>query len=118
MAIYLGNTYKNYLTIELVFPKPGAAIQNATELLDLNFNIIQIASVKYLSQDKSAWLKGTNYHLEIDEDKREKYVREVDRWLRFFPSSQDSLLIEKVTNLAEKNAVIVSESYRSYSFCV
>jgi hypothetical protein len=40
ILVYLGNDYKNYLTIDLVFPRAGSAVGNLTELLDLNFNIM------------------------------------------------------------------------------
>jgi hypothetical protein len=70
IGIFLGNTYKNYVTIELVFSRAGDAIRNFTELLDLNFNVIQFTTVAaHIGYDKSTWLKTTSYHLEIDEKK-------------------------------------------------
>jgi hypothetical protein len=46
IIIGLGNTYKNYLTIDLVFPRAGDAISNLTELINLNFNLLDSVSVK------------------------------------------------------------------------
>jgi hypothetical protein len=76
IVIGLCNTYNNFPTIPLVFPRTGDAIQNVTELLDLNFNIIA-SPVGGNDQDKAGWLKRLNFHLEIDENKRGKYVIEV-----------------------------------------
>jgi hypothetical protein len=39
------NTYKNFLTIELVFPRAGDAINNLTELIDFNFNLLDSVNV-------------------------------------------------------------------------
>jgi hypothetical protein len=119
MAICLGSTYKNYLTIELVFPRAADSIQNVTELLDLNFNIIQLATVgavDNLGRDKSSWLKEGHFHFGIDEVKREKYVREVDRWLRFVSGSDISLVTNELASGTVKNALMISGPYHLQVF--
>jgi hypothetical protein len=108
LVICLGNDYKNYLTIELVYPRAGEAIRNFTELLDLNFNVIP--SIDIESVDKSTWLKDFNYHLEIDETKREKYVREADTWLKFIPYNEKKIMNE-LASVTSKNAWILSAPY-------
>jgi hypothetical protein len=52
-----------------VYPRAGDAIRNLTELLDLKFSVITSVVVEDIGKDKSAWLKDSNYHLEIDETK-------------------------------------------------
>jgi hypothetical protein len=89
IVICLGNTYKNYLTIELVYPRADDAISNFTELLDLNFNLLQPVNVEQIGNDKLLYLKDLNYHLEIDERKREKYVSEVERWWKLILYSEE-----------------------------
>jgi hypothetical protein len=114
MAICLGSTYKNYLTIELVFPRAADSIQSVTELLDLNFNIIQFVNVKSVDnrgRDKLSWLKEGHFHFGIDEVKREKYVREVDRWLRFVSRSDISLITNELASGTAKNALMISAPY-------
>jgi hypothetical protein len=109
LVICLGNNYKNYLTIELVFPRAGDAIHNLTELLDLNFMVIGKVTVEDIGQDKSAWLKNTNYHLEIDEIKREKYVSETERWLKLLHSVEN--IINVLASGTSKNALIINAQY-------
>jgi hypothetical protein len=46
IVIYLGNNYKNYLPVELVYPRTGDAIRNLTEMLDLEFNVQTWVTVK------------------------------------------------------------------------
>jgi hypothetical protein len=111
IAICLGNTYKNYLTIELVFPRAQNAIQNVTELLDLNFNVLEVESVNYVGVEKSSYLQSVYYHLEIDEVKREKNVREVDRWLRLVPDSNWTLIMYELVSATKRNAWILSAPY-------
>jgi hypothetical protein len=82
LVICLGNTYKNYLTIELVYPRAGDAISNFTELLDLYFNILESVTVLTIGYDHSTWLKSEHFYLEIDETKREKHIHEAERWLK------------------------------------
>jgi hypothetical protein len=110
MFIYLGNDYKNHLTIDLVFPRAQSAIQNVTELLDLNFNIFSIyrTGIALKDVDKSIILKSLTLYWAIDKAKREKYVREVNQWLML---TNDVVDITKLTNLTEKNAFIVSAPY-------
>jgi hypothetical protein len=48
MVICLGNSYKTYLTIQLVFPRAQDAISNFTELLDLNFNLLESVTLQYI----------------------------------------------------------------------
>jgi hypothetical protein len=110
LVICVGNTYKNYLTIELVFPRAGEAISNFTELLDLNFNLLQPVKAKDIRYDKSTWLKFVNFHLEIDETKRGKYVREADRWLKFIPYSDENI-INEVASVTSKNAYSINAPY-------
>jgi hypothetical protein len=109
-AIFLGNTYKNYLTIDLVFPRAEHPIQNVTNLLDLKFKIIQMTSLVNIRQDKSRWLRNTNIILEIDESKRAKYVREVHQWLKFTPRSVE-MMIRKLVSMTEKNAWLDGAPY-------
>jgi hypothetical protein len=110
IAIYLGNEYKNQLTIELVFPRAEDAIRNITELLDLNFNIIYRSDSVMINRNKSIFLKSLNLYWEIDADKREKYLREVDRWLMFnvFNDSMAEDILDKITKVIEKNAFLLS----------
>jgi hypothetical protein len=110
IVICLGNTYKNYLTIELVYPRASDAIQNFTELLELNFNLIQFVSVKDIGRDKSAWLKFLNFHLEIDETKRAKYISEVERWWKHKPY-QEKNIINELASVTTKYALIISTPY-------
>jgi hypothetical protein len=109
IGICLSNTYKNYLTIDLVFPRTQDVIQNVTELLDLNFNILQISYVDF-GKDKSSWLKEHYVHLEIDKFKREKYVREANRWLKFIPRSAEivEIILNEVANNTGKTALLHS----------
>jgi hypothetical protein len=109
IVVYLGNDYKNYLTIDLVFPRAGSAVGNLTELLDLNFNIMHTASDSQTGINMSTWLRGAGYDLEIHDRKREKYVRDVDRWLSFVTSSDD--IIKKLASETEKNALFSSAPY-------
>jgi hypothetical protein len=109
IVICLGNNYKNYLTIELVYPRVQNTIQNVTELLDLNFNIICWAD--HGLADNLILLKFLNLYWEIDEVKREKYVSEVDRWLKVTSSSWKAFL-SRVLNLKEKNAVMLTTRYQ------
>jgi hypothetical protein len=80
-----------------------------TELLDLNFNIIE-SPVGGTDQDKAGWLKRLNFHLEIDENKRGKYVIEVEQWLKFVTPSTE-VLLNMLANVIEKNAVFLSAPY-------
>jgi hypothetical protein len=105
IVICLGNTYKNYLTIELVFPRAQDAISNFTELLDLNFNSLEPVTLENIGNDKLAYLKELNYHMEIDETKREKYLREVERWLKFITDPGENL-INELASVTSKNAWI------------
>jgi hypothetical protein len=110
IVICVGNDYKNYLTIELVFPRAAQAISNLTELLDLNFNLLQPVNVERIGNDKLPYLKELNYHLEIDETKRKKYVREVERWWKLILFSEDSISNE-LASTTSKNAWIVNAPY-------
>jgi hypothetical protein len=110
IAVCLGDIYKNYLTIDLVFPRAGAAISNFTELLDLSFHVIERVNVKDIGLDKSLWLKIVNFDLEIDEAIREKYVREVEMWLKFIPYNEEKLYSELVS-VTSKNAFILNAPY-------
>jgi hypothetical protein len=71
VVICIGNTYKNYLTIDLVYPRAEGTIQNFTELLDLNFNLFEGIPSSGVSVNKSVCLKETNVDMEIDMGKRE-----------------------------------------------
>jgi hypothetical protein len=108
IVIYLGNEYKNRLTIELVFPRAEDAIRNITELLDLNFNIIYKYNSAPEGVNKSIFLKSMNTYWEIDADKREKYLREVDRWLMFNVFIDNEDILDKITKVTEKNAFLLS----------
>jgi hypothetical protein len=107
MVIFLGNFYKNDLTIELVYPRAQNAFGNVTELLDLNFNILQITDISFdkTGMDKSTILKTSNYHLEIDEHKRDKYIRQVDRWFLLLP--QSLYAFQKFADKNQRNALLV-----------
>jgi hypothetical protein len=114
IAICLGNDYKNYLTIELVYPRAGDAISNFTELLDLNFNLLEPVSVLDIGDDdKSTWLKSNNYHLEIDKTKREKYIREAKRWLKLFLYNEnyEETIANGLASVTSKNAHIINAPY-------
>jgi hypothetical protein len=106
IAICIGNTYKNYLTIELVYPRCGDAIRNVTELLDLSFNIIIFGSNE---DNKSTWPTHVNFNLEIDEIKRGKYVREAETWLRFIYSVDT--ISNELASVTSKNAWVVNAPY-------
>jgi hypothetical protein len=107
ILICLGNDYKNYLTIELVYPRAVDPIQNVTELLDLKFNIIQFIPDHIKIQHKSVWLKDTRLYFEIDEGKRENYVLEADRWL-LHSSASTFEVMEELASATVKNAWFVS----------
>jgi hypothetical protein len=107
LVICLGNTYKNYLTIELVYPRAGDAISNFTELLDLNFNILEYVTVNTIGYDKSTYLKINHLHLEIDEIKREKYIHEAERWLKLILHNEQ-YFINQLANVTQKNALIIN----------
>jgi hypothetical protein len=109
LVICLGNNYKNYLTIQLVYPRAGDAISNLTELLDFKFSVITSVVVEDIGKDKSTWLKDSNYHLEIDETKREKYVREAERWFKLMNS--ETKIRDELAPVTSKNAWIVSMAY-------
>jgi hypothetical protein len=112
IIICLGNDYKNHLTIELVYPRAQDAIKNVTELLDLNFNIMYtyMTGIALKDVDKSILIKSLTLYWAIDEAKKAKYVREVDRWLMLIEKSTD-IVPSKITNLTEKNAYLVSAPY-------
>jgi hypothetical protein len=110
IVICLGNTYKNYLTIELVFPRAGDPISNFTELLELNFNLLEPVNVKNIGHDKSTWLKNANYLLEIDETKREKYATAVEKWLKLISHSDENIGNE-IASVTSKNAWIITAPY-------
>jgi hypothetical protein len=99
-----------------VFPKAQNAIQNVTELLDLNFNVLEFESVNYIGVEKSTYLKSVYYHLEIDEVKREKYVREVDRWLKLVPNSNWTLIMYELVSATNRNAWIISAPYHIQTY--
>jgi hypothetical protein len=111
IVICVSNDYKNYLTIDLVFPRAESPIRNITELLDLNFNIIQLTSLRGKLQEKAKWLEEVYFHLEIDARKREKYIREVDWWLQLIPRF-DETFITKVASGKERNSLLISGSYQ------
>jgi hypothetical protein len=115
IAICVGNTYKNYLTIELVYPRAGNAIQNLTELLDLNFNVLAKVTFESIGEDKSTWLKIVNFHQEIDKTKREMYVREAERWLKLTTDS-DGNIINELSSVKSKNAWIISAPYHTQEY--
>jgi hypothetical protein len=106
LVICLGNTYKNNLTVELVYPREAVAIHDFTELLDLNFNVLTSVTVQDSSYDKSTWLKHLNYHLEINEIKREKYIHEAKRWLKLILYNEQ-YIINQLASVTHKNAFIV-----------
>jgi hypothetical protein len=110
IVICLGNTYKNYLTIELVFPRVQDAISNLTELLDLNFNVLFSVALTNVADDKSTWLNSFHYHLDIDETKREKYVREAERWLKLILYHKEIINTE-LASVTSKNAFMISGPY-------
>jgi hypothetical protein len=114
LVICLGNNYKNHLTIELVFPRAQDAISNLTELLDLNFNVLQTVhgEGEISGKDKSTYLKQQHWHLEIDETRREKYVSEAERWLKLIPSkSYEKIIIDELASVTSKNAWCVDAPY-------
>jgi hypothetical protein len=108
LVICLGNTYKNYLTIELVYPRAGDVIQNLTALLDLNFNVMTKFALENIGQAKLTLLKSINLHLEIDETKREKYVREAERW---FKSIHYENIVNELASVTSKNAYILDAPF-------
>jgi hypothetical protein len=110
IVICLGNTYKNYLTIDLVYPRAVGAIGNFTELLDLNFNLLEPVGVLVGDDDKSTWLKSNNYHLEIDKTKREKYILEAKRWLKLFLYNEnyEETIANGLASVTSKNAHIIN----------
>jgi hypothetical protein len=99
------------LTIELVYPRAGGAISNFTELLDLNFNILECVTVKTIGYDKSSYLKIKHLHLEIDETKREKYIHEAERWLQLILYNEQ-YIINQLASVTDKNAwIIIAPDY-------
>jgi hypothetical protein len=110
MVIFLGNFYKNDLTIELVYPRTQNAFGNVTELLDSNFNILLLTDISFNKTrlDKSTILKNSNYHMEIDEHKRDKYIRQVDRWFLLIKSVN---ALKKFADRNERNALFVSAPF-------
>jgi hypothetical protein len=57
----------------------------------------------------STWLRSAGYDLEIHDRKREKYVRDVDRWLSFVTPSDD--ILKKLASATKKNALFSSAPY-------
>jgi hypothetical protein len=57
----------------------------------------------------STWLRSAGYDLEIPDRKREKYVRDVDRWLSFVTPSDD--ILKKLASATKKNALFSSAPY-------
>jgi hypothetical protein len=117
LVICLGNTYKNYLTIELVYPSAGDAISNFTELLDLNFNILECVTINNIGYDKSIWLKSVHLQLEIDEAKREKHIHEVEGWLKLILCN-DQYIINQLASVTQKNALIINMPDYFQLFCL
>jgi hypothetical protein len=111
LVICLGSIYQNHLTIDLVFPRAQNAIRNVTELLDLNFYVIE-SSPSEIVQNKSNWLKTIHFDTEIDRGKREKYVRDADRWFRF-GTDNPKLLLTNLSKGSDKIAFSLLASYRS-----
>jgi hypothetical protein len=109
LVIYLGNNYKNYLTIELVYPRAGVAIQNLTELLDLDFHVTD-TSVGVEGIVDERMLVYLNYHLEIDESKWDKHARAVGRWFKLMPYNEERI-IDELASVTSKNAWIVNKPY-------
>jgi hypothetical protein len=87
--------------------RAGDAIRNFTELLDLNFHELESVRVEDIGYDKSTWLKGVNYHLEIDGRRREKYAREAERWWKFGLHDEETI-INELASVTSKNAWILS----------
>jgi hypothetical protein len=110
LVIGLGNDYKNYLTIELVYPRAGDAIHNLTELLNLNFNVFAKVDKENITEDNPTWLKRNNLHLEVDETKREKYVREAETWLKLV-IIKEIFIMKELLSVTSKNAWIISAPY-------
>jgi hypothetical protein len=106
IVICLGNDYKNYLTIQLVLPRASDAIGSFTELLDLNFTVLQLLAVKEIGYNKSTWLKDVNYQLE----KREKHLREVETWLTFILHYEENM-INELAPVTSKSAWILTAHY-------
>jgi hypothetical protein len=106
LVICLENTYKNYLAIELVYPRTGETICNLSELLDLNFRLIQSFNVKNPGYSKSHLLIYLNYDVEIDETKRENYVREANRWFKLIPYNEANNIISVLASFTSKDAYI------------
>jgi hypothetical protein len=98
LVICLGNTYKNY-------PREADAIHNFTELFDLNFNVLTSVTVENTTYDKSTWLKHLNYHLEINETKREKYVQEAERRFKLILYNEQ-YVINELASVTDKNTSI------------
>jgi hypothetical protein len=115
IVICLGNTYKNYLTIDLVYPRAVDVISSFTEMLDLNFNILESVGVKDVGEDTSTWLKRNNYHLEIDKTKREKYIREAKRWLKFILYNKENI-INELASVTSRNAFIINAPYFAQTY--
>jgi hypothetical protein len=105
LVICLGNNYKNYLKIEVVYPRAG----DLTELLDLNFNVITRVVVKDIGEGKLTSMKRMNYHLEIDKTKREKYVSETERWFKLMDSEEN--MINELASVTSKNALLIQAPY-------
>jgi hypothetical protein len=94
-----------------VYPRAADGIRNFTELLDLNFNVLEsVVRVEDIRYNKLSWLKRRNYHLEIDETKREKYVREAERWFKFILYNEETIANE-LASLTSKNAWLIASPY-------
>jgi hypothetical protein len=89
-----------------VYPRAGDAISNFTELLDLNFNILEFVNVKTIGYDKSTWLKSQHLQLEIEETKRGKHIQDAERWLKLILYNEQ-YIINQLASLTHKNAFIV-----------
>jgi hypothetical protein len=109
VVICIGNTFKNYLTIDLVYPRAQGTIQNFTELLDLDLSLFEGMPSSGISVNKSVWLQETNVDMEIDKGKREKYVGEANRWLKFGVGKAEMFL----TKASDKNAISNFGHYHS-----
>jgi hypothetical protein len=113
VVIYLGNEYKNFLTIDLVFPRTTKAIQNLTGLLDLGYTLHLHSNLTPSRANNSIFYHTAGIEYEINTEKRANYVQNARDWLKFSTFSTETW-IKRVMNVDQKKNAICIRSLHSY----
>jgi hypothetical protein len=114
-VIYLGNEYKNHLTIELYFPRSTNAIATTTQLLDRGYKIgLEDSGSVGFSNKFMGHLESFKY--EIDKEKRDRYVQNASKWLavKWSADLTETLIdISKVDGMYAKH-LITTDSHQIF----